>query len=159
MTVPTAAERGGDFSGLVDPTTGAAITLYDPKTGNPIPGNNLANATVPISPQALALLNYYPVANIPTTAQGYNFVTTGTSASHTENGSLRYTRNLGANAGGGRGRGGFGGPGGGRGQQNQNAPKVIDAEHQLQRKLMQHAASDQPEHLLGAGRQEQHHGV
>ena len=46
-TVPTLAERSGDFSAL-------AQTLYDPKTGLPIPGNNLKNAQTPISPQALA---------------------------------------------------------------------------------------------------------
>jgi hypothetical protein len=37
-TVPTAAMKSGDFSGFVD-ASGALIPIYDPKTGEPFPGN------------------------------------------------------------------------------------------------------------------------
>ncbi len=38
-TVPTLAERNGDFSRTVNPTTGALIVITDPQTGLPFPGN------------------------------------------------------------------------------------------------------------------------
>ena len=61
--VPTLAERSGDFSSrltpILDPTTGQAFD------GNQIPGDR-------ISPQAAALLAYYPVPNINAPG-GYNY--------------------------------------------------------------------------------------
>jgi Carboxypeptidase regulatory-like domain len=70
LTVPTDAERLGNFSGLT--------TLYNPYsaqtkngtvTRSPIPGNNLNN--VPgLNPIAVALLKYYPEPN--TVPQGAN---------------------------------------------------------------------------------------
>jgi hypothetical protein len=71
LTVPTAAERNGDFSGL--------STLYNPYSATqsgsvisrkPIPGNNLNNVPGGMNPVALALLKYYPLPNI--TAEGPN---------------------------------------------------------------------------------------
>ena len=76
-TVPTALERGGDFSQSLDPT-GAQIRMFDPRTtrldptapagtaryirdifpGNVIPSGQL-------SPIAQAILNYYPLPNQP----------------------------------------------------------------------------------------------
>jgi len=38
-TVPTLAERSGDFSRTVNPTTGALIVITDPQTGLPFPNN------------------------------------------------------------------------------------------------------------------------
>jgi Carboxypeptidase regulatory-like domain len=60
-TVPTAAQRAGDFSGiptlLYDPTTGAANgTGRTPFAGNMIPSNRL-------DPIALKLMSYYPLPN------------------------------------------------------------------------------------------------
>ncbi|HEX3989599.1 MAG TPA: carboxypeptidase regulatory-like domain-containing protein, partial [Acetobacteraceae bacterium] len=59
--VPTALERQGDFSQsfLQSGGTTAAVQLFDPVTGQPIAGENLKNASVPVSLQALALLNYF----------------------------------------------------------------------------------------------------
>ncbi len=71
VTVPTLAERNGDFS--------AVGTLYNPYsatmsgstiTRKPIPGNNLNNVPGGMNPIAVALLKYYPLPNTP--AQGAN---------------------------------------------------------------------------------------
>ena len=79
-TVPTVAERTGNFSGLTT-QNGQPITIYDPATGLPygpcnaepdtqcIPGNQ-------ISPQATALLNYIPLPNLPGQFQNYREITT-----------------------------------------------------------------------------------
>jgi len=123
-TVPTAAERTGDFSGLTQGSGGSeeAVTLYDPATGLPIPNNNFANAGLAITPQAAALLNYYPAPNIAATPnQGYNYQTITNSGSNSDNASLRYVRNFGQSTPGGFG--GFGG--GGRRGQNSNAPPTL----------------------------------
>jgi hypothetical protein len=55
--VPTNAERMGDFSGLVN-AAGQPVTLIDPTTGLPFPGNQIPNNR--ISPQAQSLLTYFP---------------------------------------------------------------------------------------------------
>ena len=100
--VPTALERTGDFSQSTIGAGAAAsrVQLYDPATGAPITGNNLANATVPISAQALALLNYYPAPNIPLNAQGYNYQTISNAGSNNVAINSRYMRQLGGPAGG-----------------------------------------------------------
>ncbi|MEO6807249.1 MAG: TonB-dependent receptor [Edaphobacter sp.] len=107
-TVPTVAERSGDFSGL-------SQTLYDPKTGLPIPGNNLKNAQTTISPQALALLNFYPAPNVPNAGLLNNYQTVTNAGANATSASLRYVRNFGQSAGFGRGGG----------RQAANAPKAL----------------------------------
>lgn len=79
VTVPTAAERNGDFSGLVT-TKGVPITIYDPlnqtvsPTGlverQPFPGNIIPASR--ISPFAKNLLSFYPAPNIPGGQLGTN---------------------------------------------------------------------------------------
>lgn len=79
LTVPTAAERSGDFSQYVN-SQGAQIPIYDPSTtqqvgpgqytrsqfqGNMIPSNE-------IDPVGKAILNTYPLPNRPGTAGGAN---------------------------------------------------------------------------------------
>ena len=108
-TVPTLAERAGDFSGL-------AQTLYDPKTGLPIPGNDLKNAQTPLSPQALALLNFYPAPNVPNAGPQNNYQTVTNAGSNATTAALRFVRNFGQNNDFGRG--------GGR-RQSANAPKTL----------------------------------
>ncbi len=44
-TVPTAAERDGDLSGLTS-QQGAPITIYDPATGQPFPNNTIPAARI-----------------------------------------------------------------------------------------------------------------
>ena len=56
--VPDVAVRNGDLSGLVN-AQGQPLVIYDPTTGQPFPGNK-----VPVSAQAQALLNLYPLPNI-----------------------------------------------------------------------------------------------
>jgi hypothetical protein len=56
--VPTAAERMGNLAGLVNPV-GQPVVVFNPATGQPFPGN-----VVPVSPQAQALLQLYPLPNI-----------------------------------------------------------------------------------------------
>ncbi len=53
-TMPTAAERGGDFSQL-------STAIIDPTTGLAFPGNVIPQAR--ISPQAVSLLKLYPLPN------------------------------------------------------------------------------------------------
>jgi hypothetical protein len=63
--VPTQAERNGDFSQVLN-ILGQPVTVIDPTTGNPFPGNAIPQNR--ISPQATALLKYYPQANFNPTA-------------------------------------------------------------------------------------------
>jgi len=56
--VPTLAQRNGVFTNN---------TIYNPATGLPYAGN------VPISPQAQALLNLYPLPNVTGNPSGYNY--------------------------------------------------------------------------------------
>ncbi len=109
-TVPTALEREGDFSGLTQNNGGVIepVTLYDPATGLPFgasgcPANEpQATQCIPagrISPQAQALLNFYPRPNITTTGtQNYNYQTITNAGSNRATAALRYVRNFGANA-------------------------------------------------------------
>ena len=114
-TVPTAAMRAGDFSGLSAP--------IDPRTGQPFP-----NGAIPadrIDPAARALLAYIPLPNLPGSSQ--NFRRTATSATTSDGISVRLTHNFGATPQRGQGgRGGFGGGGGrgGRGGQGRGGNAV-----------------------------------
>jgi hypothetical protein len=67
--VPDAAERSGDLSGAVN-GLGQPVTVYNPATGLPFTG------PIPVSPQAAALLEYYPLPNLLGNAAGnarYNY--------------------------------------------------------------------------------------
>jgi trimeric autotransporter adhesin len=92
-TVPTTLERAGNFSDLIGPN-GALIPIYNPATGKPYPGNII---NTPLSPQALAVLNYYPAPNLPGTTQNYRLVTT--SGSNTDNVGVRWNHSFGASTG------------------------------------------------------------
>ncbi len=101
-TVPTVAERTGDFSGLTQTVGGVTtpVTLYDPTTGLAF-----ANNQVPVAPQAAALLNFYPAPNISATGrQGYNYQTITTAGNNAATAALRYVRNFGQSSGFGGGR-------------------------------------------------------
>jgi hypothetical protein len=73
--VPDLAERQGDFSHELNPQ-GQPVQIFNPATGLPFPGN-----VVPISPQAQALLNFYPLPNV-TGNPRYNFQTPILSNTH-----------------------------------------------------------------------------
>ena len=75
--VPTAAERMGDLSGLLN-ALGKPVTIFDPSTGAPFLGN-----VVPVSPQAQALLQLYPLPNIASgTSSRYNYQIPVRNSSH-----------------------------------------------------------------------------
>ena len=56
--VPDAAERGGDFSQALN-ALGQPVQIFNPATGLPFSGNMIPPTQ--ISPQAQALLNFYPL--------------------------------------------------------------------------------------------------
>ncbi len=81
VSVPTLAERKGDFSALLP--LGSAYTIYDPysavQTGSTITRqgisyNGVANVIPPseLNPVGLALANYYPAPNYPGLPNGEN---------------------------------------------------------------------------------------
>jgi hypothetical protein len=122
-TIPTDAERGGDFSASGLPA------IYNPVTGQQFIYNSTANVIPPagasgqsISPQATALLKFFPEPNLAagSTVNGYNYHLLTTGQANTTNAGIRYNRSLGANATQPGGRGGFGGGGGRRGGGSQN---------------------------------------
>jgi hypothetical protein len=75
-TVPTALERAGDFSQT-------PYTIYDPATGSPFPGNRIP--TSQLNATSLALLNYYPLPNLPGLTRNYQTSLTGSNNSHNIN--------------------------------------------------------------------------
>ena len=83
-TVPSDAERSGDFSGVKDPVTGQSIPLINYFTGEPFPGNRIPAPA--LSPVALNLLQFYPHANA-----GPNlFITTQNMHNQTDQGGVRF---------------------------------------------------------------------
>lgn len=83
-TVPSDAERAGDFSGLTDPQTGRPAPLINYLSGQPFPNNQVPAAL--ISPLAQSLVSFYPHANA-----GPNlFVTTQTMDNNADQGGIRF---------------------------------------------------------------------
>ncbi len=124
-TVPTDAERGGDFSATGLPA------IYDPATQTQFTSNGAANV-IPsgrITSQARALLGYFPEPNLPGTVQNYHLLST--QQSNATQAGVRYMRGFGANASpfGMGGRGGGGGGGGRRAQQNQGLRQSMNANY------------------------------
>ena len=83
--VPTEAQRNGDFSLLTAP-------IYNPGTGAPFQGNIIPPSL--ISPQAKALLNFYPMPNL-TGSSRYNFQIPIVGESHTDSLNTRLQKNVG----------------------------------------------------------------
>ncbi|MGA9039827.1 MAG: TonB-dependent receptor [Terriglobales bacterium] len=105
-TVPTAAERAGNFSGVLypsGPNAGQQVQVYEPGTSTPFPNNTLTS----INPAATELLKFIPMPNIlGRTQQNFYYATSAVSDSDDLN--IRLNRNLGATTPGAR-RGGRGG--------------------------------------------------
>ena len=105
-TVPTAAERAGDFSQATYSSgqNTSPVQLFYPNisqcgasAGQPIPGNNLQPLAAPgceISPIAQGLLQFIPLPNLPGTVKNFHFVTSTTSDSDDLN--VRLMHNFGA---------------------------------------------------------------
>jgi hypothetical protein len=85
LTVPTAKERVGDFSELLNPSlvNGNTVQLYAPNpTANgttKIVGNRLDQSGIPLDPVALKILSLFPQPNIGVSGQTYNNFTAQTN--------------------------------------------------------------------------------
>ena len=85
LTVPTAKERTGDFSELLNSSlvNGNTIQLYVPSTTAPgttqVAGNRLDQSGVTLDPVALKLLSLFPSPNIGVTGQTYDNFTSQTN--------------------------------------------------------------------------------
>ncbi|MDQ2775461.1 MAG: TonB-dependent receptor [Acidobacteriota bacterium] len=91
-TVPTGAERQGDFSqatqSLGTSATGVPVAITDPVTRR-----LFANKALPtLNPISVALLRYYPLPNEPGNANNYQWETA--QASNSDNVGLRIQRNV-----------------------------------------------------------------
>jgi trimeric autotransporter adhesin len=84
--LPTSAERRGDFSRSVD-AFGRPVRPIDPSTGAPFPGSQIPQAR--ITPQAAALLTYYPAPNVDDGGR-YNYETPVLSSTDQDALQLRY---------------------------------------------------------------------
>ena len=117
-TVPTDAQRAGDFSAA------GLQPIFDPLTKQQF-GDNIIPAER-ISAQAKALLAYFPEPNIAGAIQNYHLLST--EQSNSTQAGVRYMRSFGAN-GSPFGFGGRGGGGGGRraGQANQGLRQSMNA--------------------------------
>lgn len=116
-TVPTLAERSGDFSATLvrnGPNAGLPVTVRDPLTHQPFLNDQVPSGM--LNQAALGLLKYIPLPNLPGDSQNFHFVTSATN--NNDNLNLRLMHNFGpapAPGGpvfiGGGGRGGAGGNG------------------------------------------------
>jgi trimeric autotransporter adhesin len=87
--VPDMAERNGDFSDVLN-AQGEPVQIFDPATGLLFPGN-----VAPISPQAQALLNLYPLPNV-TGNSGYNYQIPVLASTHQDSLQARLDKSIGA---------------------------------------------------------------
>ncbi|MFI5111327.1 MAG: carboxypeptidase regulatory-like domain-containing protein [Terriglobales bacterium] len=107
-TVPTLAERAGNFLGVTT-RNGAPVQIFDPVTHLPLANNQIST----IDPAAQALLNFIPLPNEPGSFQNFHYVTS--TENNSDNLNLRIIHNFGAASNTPFPMGGGGGGGGGRG--------------------------------------------
>lgn len=120
-TVPTPAERGGDFSQAVY-NDGKAVQIFNPQSSQQYQFNNGSSSCAQpcpnvldpalITPAAKALLPYIPLPNMPVNALGQNFHYVTSANSSTDSVAFRLVHNF--SSSGGPGGGGpffIGGPG------------------------------------------------
>ncbi len=89
--VPTAAERTGDLSGALSPTTGQPIIIYDPTNGTPFAGNVIPTSR--LNKAALGLLAYYPLPNLVGSAR-YNYQSALRNTTNTDNITTRFSHSF-----------------------------------------------------------------
>ena len=112
-TVPTLAERAGDFSGATY-KDGSPVQIFNPATGQQFQSNGRLNVIDPtlINGSAKTLLAFIPLPNLNTATQNFHYVTSGSSSTDSVN--FRLIHNFGAgglpfmNFGGGPAGGGGG---------------------------------------------------
>jgi trimeric autotransporter adhesin len=90
-TVPTALEREGNFSQLVD-SNGNLIPIYPPRSTTPFPNNTI---NTPLDPAAVALLNFLPAPNLNGT-NGLNYRLLTRQGTHGNTLGFSYSHNFGA---------------------------------------------------------------
>jgi len=91
--VPTPDERAGSFSQAVNGLTNAPVTIYDPLSGAPFPGNTIPQTR--LNPAALALLGFYPQPNFAGDTR-YNYQTPIVGTSNQSNINTRITESISA---------------------------------------------------------------
>ena len=91
--MPTAAERTGDLSDMVN-ALGQPLQIYNPTTGQLVTGK-----IAPLSPQAVALLALYPLPNVTTPLSGTlnNYQIAAVSSTHTDSMQTRLDKSFGRN--------------------------------------------------------------
>ncbi len=92
-TVPTAAERAGNFAGALQSagaSLGLPVQLYDPNTHVPLPGNVISASR--ISAISQGLLGYIPLPNQPGTVNNYELQ--AAAAANNDNLNARIQRNI-----------------------------------------------------------------
>ena len=78
-TVPTLAERNGNFSHTLarsGPNAGSPVTIINPLTGLPFSGGIIPQSQ--INPAAHGLLQFIPVPNLPGTVDNFHYLTSAT---------------------------------------------------------------------------------
>ncbi len=78
-TVPTLAERNGNFSNTLarsGPNAGSPVTIINPLTGLPFSGSIIPQSQ--INPAARGLLQFIPVPNLPGTVDNFHYLTSAT---------------------------------------------------------------------------------
>ncbi len=78
-TVPTPAERSGNFSNTLvrsGPNAGSPVSIIDPQSGQPFGGGVIPQAQ--INPAARGLLQFIPLPNLPGSVDNFHFVTSAT---------------------------------------------------------------------------------
>jgi len=104
LTLPTAAERTGDFSGLLN-AAGKVIPIYNPfstvintanltqSTRDPFPNNQIPTSL--FDPVALKAQAFYPLPNVPGTITGANNFNVNLTTSRTQyHGTMKIDHNL-----------------------------------------------------------------
>ena len=77
-TVPTPAERLGDFSGAT--LAGKPVSIFDPLSGSPFPGGLVPSSR--FNQASLTLLKYYPLEMYPGLVQNYSVAVASPSSGH-----------------------------------------------------------------------------
>ncbi|HUO29067.1 MAG TPA: TonB-dependent receptor [Bryobacteraceae bacterium] len=90
-TVPTAAERTGDFSQALQ--SAGAVQIFSPGTNMPFPGNVIPSSM--LNPIATKLLSYIPLPNQPGTVNNYQYM--ASPPNNTDNVNGRVMRNISKN--------------------------------------------------------------
>ncbi len=98
--VPTQDERNGNFSEATY-NDGTPVQLFNPATGQQYQFNGVLNQLDPslISPASKYLLQFLPLPNIPTTAQGQNFHYITSAENSSDAVIFRLVHNLGSSSG------------------------------------------------------------